>query len=66
MPYQKFDRDRLLVKKLHDRKNKINIEESHIPVSQLPAGFSDTSSNLIKKTAERIRLAREKKQCSDA
>ena len=60
MPYQKFDRDRLLVKKLHDRKNKINIEESHIPVSQLPSGFSDTSYNLIKKTAGRVRLARER------
>jgi deoxyhypusine synthase len=60
MPYQKFDRDRLLVKNLHDRKNKINIEESHIPVSQHPAGFSDNDYNLIKKTAERIRVARER------
>jgi hypothetical protein len=60
MPYKKFDRDRLVVKKLHDRRNKINIEESHIPVSQLPSGFSDKSSDLIKKTAGRIRLAREK------
>ena len=60
MPYKKFDRDRLVVKKLHDRRNKINIEESHIPVSQLPSGFSDTSSDLIKKTAGRIRVAREK------
>ena len=60
MPYQKFDRNRLPVKKLNDRKNKINIEESHIPVSQLPAGFSDTSYNLIEKTAERIRHARKR------
>jgi len=60
MPYQKFDRNRLVVKKLQDRKNKINIERSHIPVSQLPAVFSGTSYNIIKKTAERIRLARER------
>jgi hypothetical protein len=60
MPYQKFDRNRLSVKKLHYRKNKINIEESHIPVSQPAAGLSDTSYTLIKKTAERIRIARER------
>ena len=31
MPYQKFDRDKLAVKKLTERKNKIFIENDSIP-----------------------------------
>jgi hypothetical protein len=60
MPYKKFDRNRLSVKKLVDRKNKIYIEDAHIPVNQKPADFSDTGFRLILKTAERIRLARDR------
>jgi hypothetical protein len=60
MPYQKFNRNRLVVKKLHDRKSKIYIEDAHIPVSQPPSGFSDAGYDLIRKTAGRIRLARER------
>jgi hypothetical protein len=62
MPYQKFDRDRLNVKKLHDRKNKLYIENSHVPVTQRPAEFSEQGKLLIEKTAQRIRLAREKRR----
>jgi hypothetical protein len=60
MPYQKFDRNLLDVKKLNDRKNKIFIEKSHVPVTQQPAAFSESENELIKKTAGRIRLARER------
>ncbi|MBK8884915.1 MAG: hypothetical protein IPN67_21960 [Bacteroidales bacterium] len=62
MPYQKFDRSRLAVQKLEERKNKIYIEKSHIPVNQTHEHFPEQASNLIKKTADRIRLARDKKR----
>jgi hypothetical protein len=58
MPYQKFDRNLLHIKKLTDRKNKINIDDSHVPVNHQPAVFSKPGNELIKKTADRIRLAR--------
>jgi hypothetical protein len=59
MPYNKFDRDKLFVKKLAERKSKIRIEESHIPVSSRPRKFSDEGEALIRKTADRIRSAKE-------
>jgi hypothetical protein len=58
MPYRKFDRDKLFVKKLSDRKNKIYIEDANIPVTHKPADFSEDGFRLISKTAERIRQAR--------
>jgi hypothetical protein len=61
MPYQKFDRNRLSIKKLNDRRNKIFIEKSHIPVTRRPADFTDASQLIIQKTSGKIRLAREKK-----
>ena len=59
MPYPKLDRDRLSVKKLVDRKNKVYIEKDHVPVDQKPAHLSELGVSLIEKTAERILLARE-------
>ena len=59
MPYTKFDRSRLSIRKLGERKNKINIETSHIPVSRQAAPFSGKDLGLIRKTADRIRSARE-------
>jgi hypothetical protein len=58
MPYNKFDRDRLDVKKLSDRKNKIYIESSHIPVSAKSEGLTESASGLIRKTAGKICDAR--------
>jgi hypothetical protein len=58
MPYPKFDRDQLIFKKLSERKNKVNIEEDHVPVSRKPANFSISEQKLIDKTADRIRLAK--------
>jgi len=62
MPYQKFDRNRLAVKKLNDRKNKIYIEVANVPVTRQPADFSDAGQLLIQKTAEKIRLAIDKER----
>ena len=59
MPYQKLDRDELSVKKLVDRKNKVHIEIDHVPVTQKPVHLSESGKNLIEKTADRIKLARE-------
>jgi hypothetical protein len=62
MPYQKFDRNRLDVKKLSDRKNKLFIENMYVPVNQLPAGLTEAGREIIRKTADRIRLARAEKR----
>ena len=58
MPYPKFDRNRLLVRKLDLRKNKIYIESGNIPVTHAPAGITDTERVLIDKTVKRIYEAR--------
>ncbi len=62
MPYPKLDRDRLFIKKLSERKNKVFIEKDHIPFTQKPATISVSGHKLIHKTAGRIRLARQKKK----
>ena len=62
MPYPKFDRSRLLIKKLDERENKINIEKDHIPVSKKPDGISYSDQKLIDKTASHIRLAKQRKR----
>jgi len=62
MPYPKLNRDLLAIKKLSDRKNKVYIEKDHIPVTQKPTNLSEKDLKLIKKTADRIRLARQEKR----
>ncbi len=59
MPYPKLDRDRLDIKRLDDRKNKVYIEKDHVPVIQKPAHLSPLGVQLIEKTAERIKAARQ-------
>jgi hypothetical protein len=58
MPYKKFDRDKLNVRSLGERKNKILIETSHVPVDSLPAGLTPAGYSIIRQTAEKIREAR--------
>jgi hypothetical protein len=58
----KFDRDRLVIRKLSKRYSKLSIENNQIPASQKPANISDQGFKLIKKTADRIRLARQKQK----
>ncbi len=62
MPYPKLDRDRLSIKKLADRKNKVYIEKDNVPVTQKPLHLSELGELLIEKTANRIRSAREKQK----
>ncbi len=58
MPYNKFDRDKLIVRSLGERKNKILIETSHVPVDSMPAGLTTAGYSIIRQTAEKIREAR--------
>jgi hypothetical protein len=62
MPHPKFDRDKLAIKKLAERYNKVYIENNHIPVSQKPFNISNQDRDLIKRTAERIVSARQKQK----
>ncbi len=61
MPYPKFNRDRLSVKKLAERKNRISIVADHILPGRKPS-LSDAGQRLIDKTAGCIRLARQEKR----
>jgi len=58
MPYQKFNRDQLLIKKLSERSSKVNIVTDSIPVTQKPSDLSEESIRLIEITASRIKSAR--------
>lgn len=62
MPYQKFDRDRLVIKKLAERRDKIYIENDQIPVTAQSVNLSQSGKELIKLTAERIRMAKHEKR----
>jgi hypothetical protein len=62
MIHPKFDRDKLVIKKLAERFNKLFIEKNQVPVSQKPANLSDQSKEIIKKTADKIRSARQKQK----
>lgn len=62
MSYPKLDRDRLSIKKLADRKNKVYIEKDHVDVTRKPENLSESGKKLIEKTADRIRLARQEKR----
>jgi len=59
---RKFNRDNLSVKRLGERKNKVDIEKDHIPVTQKPAKLSASGYELVRKTAGRIRQAKEQKR----
>lgn len=57
MPYPKFDRNKLDIKRLTDRKNKVYIERDHIPVNQPPRNLTTEGMQLIDKTVSRIKKA---------
>lgn len=60
MPYPKFDRDKLRIRKLAERKNRVSIEKDHIPLTRKPLDLTDNDYSLIEKTADRIKSARGK------
>lgn len=60
MSYKRFDRDRLLVRKLSERKNQLSIKEIQVPASARPAALPAEAAGLINLTARKIIAAREK------
>lgn len=58
MSHPKFDRNRLDIKQLADRKNKVSIERDHILVNQSPGDLTATQMQLIERTVSRIKNAR--------
>lgn len=62
MPHPKFDRDQLFIKRLSERHNRLSVENDMVPVTREPENLTDQGREIIKKTADRIRLAREKKR----
>ena len=60
MAYPKFDRDKLDVKRLEDRKNKVYIERDHVLVTHSPQKLSENGARLIDQTAGRIKTAHQK------
>lgn len=57
-----FNRDKLLIRKLSERKSKLSVEKDLVPLAFRPAGFSGKQIDLIKMTSDKIRLARELKR----
>jgi hypothetical protein len=62
MTHPLFDRRKLKIRDLAERRNNLSIENNFIlPISQ-PARLTEQSKQLINKTADKIRLARDKKK----
>jgi len=57
LPYLKFDRNKLVIKSLSTRKNKVIIEKDHIPFTTLPQDKSEHFQQLVKEVSERIKKA---------
>jgi hypothetical protein len=62
MPYTKFDRDKLLVRKLAERENRVDITKDNIPVTREPETLSEYADELIINTVRKIIHAREHKK----
>ena len=58
MPYLKFNRDQLLIRKLSERENKVNIVTDCIPITRCHSHLSKEDLCLIEDTAVRIKSAR--------
>jgi len=60
LPYTQFDRDKVYVKPLSERENKVNIERDQVPVTQKPQNTSEHFEKIISETVDRILLAKSK------
>jgi hypothetical protein len=54
MPHPKFDRSRLTIRRLDERKDQISIEGKKIPLTYRPANLPFKDKELIRKTAGKI------------
>ena len=62
MNHSMFDRNKLLIKKLAERKNKLHLENDLVPLSYEPENLCEKDRELIRLTADRIRSARKKER----
>ena len=60
MPYPLFDRSKLKIKPLSERRNKVFIEKGLVPLSSEPVSLTQPARDLIRTCSHRIRAAREK------
>ena len=60
MTHKKFDRSKLSIRPLSERRNQISIEKSAVPLTAQPAVLKEDVKELIKKTADKIRIAKDK------
>jgi len=58
MPYPQLDRHALIVKPLSARKDKVYIENDHVPPTAEPKAVSANGQKIIAETVERLRSAR--------
>ncbi len=58
MPYNQLDRTQLNIKPLSQRKNKVNIESDHIPITEQPKNNSERFRTLVDQTVQKIINAR--------
>ena len=59
MPYEQFDRSKLNVKPLSERKDKVYIEKDHVLPSAEPKAFSEAGSKVIAEAVARLKAARD-------
>ncbi len=62
MAGRRFDRDRLLIRSLDDRKNQIIFRDKQVPAAYRPDGLSDDTREIINETASRILQARKREK----
>jgi len=60
MTYKKFDRSKLIIRPLSDRKNQISIEKIAVPLTAQAVVWKKEVKELISKTADKIKIARDK------
>ena len=59
MPYPKFDRSKVKMKSLKERKNRVFIECDAVNPDSAPPQLSDSKSEILEETIQRIKKARE-------
>ena len=62
MPYPRLDRDKLKIKSLKDRSDKVTIEKDHLTVGSKVAEFNVDKQKILEETAKRILQARKNKK----
>ncbi len=59
MPFPELDRHQLKIKPLSARKDKVHIEQDHVPANAEPRPFDERGQAIIAETVDRIKRARD-------